>query len=389
MQLPAAGATIQHAPTSATPVSRHSKAAIEARHAVFERDALIRELIETYPDAVVLLDEHRQIVLANDEALRLFRYRSIEEVLGMRPGEALNCVHAGETADGCGSAQACRHCGLVHTVRSSQRQNQRIAADCCITSTVDGATFYEIRATASPVILDGTPVSLVVLKDVSAERQRRMLERLFFHDVLNTVSGLCGLAHALESEHLDAEDETLYRRWLVELTTNLEDEIQHHRALLLAERGEYPCEVSEVTLGPLLRELSALYCRHQSAAGRKIRIEEAEMLTIRTDASLLRRTLGNLLKNALEATPAGGTVRLDAREQGEEVCFTISNPGEIPVHIQPHLFHRFYSTKNGAGRGLGTYSAKLFGEKYLKGRLEFRTSARDGTAFLLSVPRSI
>ncbi|MCX6622201.1 MAG: ATP-binding protein [Acidobacteria bacterium] len=354
-----------------------------------ERDALIRELIRNYPDAVVLLNEHRQVVLANQEALRLFRQATLECAFGKRPGEALECIHSHDSPEGCGAGPSCRHCGLANAILSSWNRNQQTTGECSVTSSSDGATFYEMRVTASPLVLDGQPVTMAVLKDISAEKQRRVLERLFFHDVLNTVSGLCGLAQALQTDKLDNEEETLYRGWLVELTTNLEDEIQHHRALLLAERGEYVCNVSEVTLGPLLKELCALYCRHQSASGRTIRLEDPGMLTISTDAALLRRTLSNLLKNAIEATPTGGNVDVDARASRGEVCFTIRNPGTMPPEVSARLFHRFFSTKGEIGRGLGTYSAKLFGEKYLKGRLEFSSSEGDGTAFTLSVPRSL
>lgn len=364
------------------------RAAIEARQTALEGDSLAGELIQTYPDAVVVLDESRQILLANAEALSLCRLSDIRQMLGLHPCEALSCVHSdGSRWDG-RLHSTCNGCGLESAVAASRKQNRKVTSECSVASGGDSAAFHEIRVTASPAKLNGIPVSVVVMKDISGERQRRLLERLFFHDVLNTVSGLCGLAHALDGEQLDAEEETRYRGWLVELTTSLEEEIQHHRALLLAERDEYRGEISDVPVEPLFSELGALYSRHQSAAGRRIEIADAGALNIRTDAALLKRTLGNLLKNAIEATPPGETVRLSVTGQGDEVCFAVWNPGQIPEQIRPRLFHRFVTTK-GAGRGLGTYSARVFGEKYLKGKLEFRSSATEGTTFTLRVPRSI
>lgn len=349
----------------------------------------VREIVEKYPDAVIVLDADRRIRLANLEALGLFRQQSLACVLGKRPGEVLVCVHASETAEGCGATGSCGHCGLNGTILGSQRRKEKITGDCCIVSTTDGATLYEIRTTVAPLELPQGSMSLVVLKDISAEKQHRVLERLFFHDVLNTVSGLCGLANALESESLDSEEERLYRGWLVELTTNLEDEIQHHRALLLAERGEYQCHLAQVPLGPLLRDLGTLYGRHQSAAGRRVRLDDPGDLTVVTDAALLRRVLANLIKNAIEATPTSGTIRLAVTETAGGVSFAIQNPGEIPEEVAAHLFHRFFSTKGGHGRGLGTYSAKLFSEKYLKGKLDFQTGPETGTVFTLTIPRDL
>jgi sensor histidine kinase regulating citrate/malate metabolism len=48
------------------------------------------------------------------------------------------------------------------------------------------------------------------------------------------------------------------------------------------------------------------------------------------------------------------------------------------------LFRRSFSTK-GRGRGIGTYSMKLLGEKYLKGRVWFTSSPNAGTTFFIEV----
>jgi sensor histidine kinase regulating citrate/malate metabolism len=49
------------------------------------------------------------------------------------------------------------------------------------------------------------------------------------------------------------------------------------------------------------------------------------------------------------------------------------------------MFQRSFSTK-GSDRGLGTYSMKLLGERYLHGEVEFTTSQEEGTTFRLILP---
>jgi len=49
------------------------------------------------------------------------------------------------------------------------------------------------------------------------------------------------------------------------------------------------------------------------------------------------------------------------------------------------LFQRSFSSK-GSGRGLGTYSMKLFGEKYLDGEVSFESDRIKGTTFTISLP---
>ena len=57
------------------------------------------------------------------------------------------------------------------------------------------------------------------------------------------------------------------------------------------------------------------------------------------------------------------------------------NSGVIPSNIQNRIFQRHFSTKASVGRGLGTFSMKLFGEKYLKGKVSFLSSVEKGTTF--------
>jgi len=69
------------------------------------------------------------------------------------------------------------------------------------------------------------------------------------------------------------------------------------------------------------------------------------------------------------------------------VSFHVWNQGEIPEGIALRVFQRYFSTKHGTGRGLGTYSMKLLGERYLGGRVVFTTEAAAGTTFRCNLPR--
>ena len=106
-----------------------------------------------------------------------------------------------------------------------------------------------------------------------------------------------------------------------------------------------------------------------------------------TDPRLLTRVLGNMLKNALEATEEDGTVTICCEFSDGKVSFRVHNPSVMPNDVQLQIFHRSFSTKAQSGRGIGTYSMRLLGEHYLGGKIEFTSEASKGTIFTLALPR--
>jgi signal transduction histidine kinase len=105
-----------------------------------------------------------------------------------------------------------------------------------------------------------------------------------------------------------------------------------------------------------------------------------------SDPTILRRILGNLVKNALEAVRVGEEVVISVTGDAEQITFHVVNPGVIPDHIQRQLFTRSVSSKAALGRGIGTYSAKLFTERYLAGSIGFVSSGEQGTRFWITIP---
>lgn len=103
--------------------------------------------------------------------------------------------------------------------------------------------------------------------------------------------------------------------------------------------------------------LSRTYeCRLETDSG-----NGPEDLVIMSDYYLLRNILENLVKNAIEASPAGGVVTLGAKVLPDRFSMVVSNSGEIPEAIRGQFFAPYVTTKPG-GTGLGTYSARLLTE---------------------------
>jgi len=95
-----------------------------------------------------------------------------------------------------------------------------------------------------------------------------------------------------------------------------------------------------------------------------------------------------MIINAMEATEKNGIVRIWSENKNGKINFCVWNSQFIPPEISKRIFQRNFSTKFQAGRGIGTYSMKFFGEKILGGKVSFSSSKEDGTIFVLSLPLS-
>ena len=131
-----------------------------------------------------------------------------------------------------------------------------------------------------------------------------------------------------------------------------------------------------------------MYLKNEACDGKTIQASEVcEEIPLLTDIALLLRALGNLAKNALEATSPGGTVTVGCRSLTSDTAeFFVRNSACIPREFQLQIFNRSFSTK-GQGRGLGTYSAKLLTERFLDGKVGFTSTPREGTFFFVRLPK--
>jgi signal transduction histidine kinase len=355
-----------------------------ARRAVALGDlAGLTALLDAMPDWVMLLNEQRQIVFGN-RALRDFAgERAGGRLLGLRPGELLSCRQAGLAPSGCGTGEACRTCGSVNAILGALAGDS-VMRECRVSAAA--VTAYDLRIWASPFRWQTDHYALVVAVDIGNEKRREVLERIFFHDLLNTAGSLYGLSELIHSDPASAGE---FKDDLLETAETLVNEIRTQRLLLAAESNELPVSIRPAQSRHLLESALQGY-RHDSLAnGRHLAIApHSAAFTIHTDETLLHRVLGNLLKNALEASRPGDTVELGAAELADQFVFSCHNPQAIPREIQLQLFQRSFSTK-GPGRGIGTYSIRLLTERYLGGTVALTSAPETGTRFELSFPKTV
>lgn len=352
---------------------------------MFEKVEVLNKLLNVTSSMVAILNKERQIIYANKLFFKKLGAANLNTLIGKRPGEAVFCVHALESPGGCGTTQFCTVCGAVNAILESQKGVVSEKECRIMTSTQDA---LDLKVTATPYNWEGEEYTIFAIADISDEKRKQNLERAFFHDILNSAGGISGLTSVLELTE-DPVEMTEMARIINRGANNLIEEIKSQRLLNAAESGELVLTCKLVETVPFLIDLAEQYSQHEVIANKYLYIDkQAENIEFTTDISLLRRIVGNMIKNALEATMPGSAVTVSCSVSDTEVDFSVHNKSYISKDVQLQLFNRSFSTK-GVGRGIGTYSMKLFGEKFLKGKVSFESTREKGTTFFLKVPKRL
>ena len=373
----------QRLPTEFAPAER-----VEAQEIAFWvevlRDHPGVSMLDATPDGFVILNDKRQIVYANKAMCEMLgrTKETCQPVFGQRLGEALNCAHAAEESlYGCGTTQFCSQCGAVKSILTGLRG--RANTEECRVTNVDGDAF-DFRVHSTPWQFDGADFVMFVVQDISSEKRRRALERIFFHDVLNTAGVISTVLDMVSNNYVSYDemaDDLLFS------SGRLIDEIKSQQLLSAAENNDLSVLPRSILPYELLMNVARATSHYDFAQEIYLRVDaDPGFPAIESDQTLLSRVLVNMAKNALEASSAGETVTLSVTGEADSVVFAVHNAGYMPHEVQLQIFKRSYSTK-GRDRGLGTYSIKLLTERYLGGRAWFETDSQRGTTFKIALPR--
>lgn len=351
-------------------------------HARFMSGGHLTRILDESHALIMVLDDERRLVHCTRAVLDLVGAREVAELWGQRPGDFLHCVNAQES--GCGQGALCFECGALLGIRGGL-DGRHEETECSLTLlSGDRLQARELRVRAIPVILDGKPFVAISMQDWTHEKRCRSLEQVFLHDILNTVGAVKGILHFLRAD-MSGENRELLDTILPYFDLCV-DEISAQQKLLAAENNELRISLERFSLGQMLQGLANIHSQHALGRGRDIVVEMATTADeVISDRTIVHRMCMNLLKNALEATPEGGTVRLRGDVEAGSFRVSVHNPGTMSEDVRRHLFRRSFSTK-GPGRGLGVYSVHLLCTNYLQGRVWF-DSGESGTEFHLHIPQ--
>ena len=238
---------------------------------------------------------------------------------------------------------------------------------------------------------------VIIFRDLTGikrlEKERRHLVNMFAHDLKTPVVGMAGLVRRLlqgkagplsepQQNFLGIIDREM--RSLELLINNFLEFVRLDLRMLTplpsAMQVESECQEILTLLQPL-------------AEAKNIALKTGypqEVLVVQADPLLFRRTLENLLENAIKYSPPQTTVALEVQAQGQDVLFAVKDQGPgIPAEDLPHLFEIYYrgaAAGKEKGFGLGLATVKRIIDAH-GGRIWVESHPGEGSTFYFTLPR--
>ncbi len=365
------------------PAEKSKETELTTEIEIISTSPLMTGMLHSVSGLLAVLNENRQVISLNDSFMKMLGINDSKKTLGLRIGEVLQCVHAKEPPAGCGTTKFCSTCGAAIATVTSLSKDLPVERTCAL-STEKGAKEIDIAllVRAQPIKINQKSFLLLFLQDITQQEQRAALERTFFHDINNMLGMLVSASEMLVEDQPSQLSKTIHQA-----SIRLTKEVSIQRYLSQNEYSDFHPIWFKVNTKQILDELQSFFENHPAARGKKINIlKNFPSISFKTDISLLLRVLCNMTINALEATINKGVVKIWAEYENKLITFYVWNAQEIPQDIVFRIFQRNFSTKGEAGRGIGTYSMKLLGEKILGGQVSFTTSKIEGTTFKYAYP---
>lgn len=351
---------------------------------VVQKDRLAIAL-ECIGDGVVLADGNGRVMVMNSAALGLTAWPR-NEAVGSPLATVLRLQNRNGPSDS-GSIQEILAQGSswrdVHTLNSVSTLTDRYGLP------------HPVVAVATSTA-QRPPGTVVVFRDVSRELESERFERNFIsaisHELRTPLTVILGFLHLMVED--SDMPETTHREFLATVqqqTARLARIVEEILEFSRFEANGVPlkrvaCDPAAV-LEEAMRELAPLAAdKHQ-----ELRIDrQAAVPGIQADPLRLRSLIANLVGNAIKFTPPGGHIDVRLHADGHSLSIEVQDDGPgIPLADQPHLFQRFFRSRQPgvevAGTGLGLALVKEIATRH-GGSVAVQSQPGQGALFRATLP---
>jgi PAS domain S-box-containing protein len=336
----------------------------------------LQKVVDQLEDGIIFLTDDRRILFLN-KAAEVVLGRPAEQIQGWRLEEALHSSHPLRSL--LNDEEGDRRRGTTIVLRRDGRPREFIVsrfdvadAERSMGTMVLLKDLESIKTLRSLVSYSAKLAALGRLTSGVAHEVKNPLNAMTIH--LELIRERLGASAGGVQENLDVIGSEIKR-----LDRAVQGFLKFMRPQELA--------LGPVDLNGLLRGIEALLQPEWQSAGVRFDLDlETGLRTITADEELLRQAFLNILLNACQAMPKGGTVRATtALERGEDVRVTIADEGVgIPAEDLDKIFRLYYTSKaEGSGIGLSLVYRIV---QLHDGSVDVTSEVGRGTTFTVRLP---
>ena len=248
--------------------------------------------------------------------------------------------------------------------------------------------------------LGTTNISILILSDASEEKELEAMKVDFVsmaaHELRTPLTAIRGYTSLLQMHYGakfdDAAKEVLNK--LLISTGNLTNLIDNLLSVSRIERKSMGVEARPLDIVPIVKEIVQTFEQQAKTRKQTFSIHIPDKLPpVMIDPFRIGQVLINLISNAINYTPEGGSVDIAVSDDNSSVIITVKDTGEgIPQEAMPHLFTKFFrvsgSLEQGSkGTGLGLYITKSIVEMH-NGKIWAESEMGKGSTFAFSLPHA-
>lgn len=344
-----------------------------------------RNLLSSIGVGVVSIDRDEIVLTWNDAAERITNVPR-EKALGYKIEELVSHFRLPEEEQR----------ELVEIIRQPFRTGERYSRFKCVLHPRQRGEMY-FNFESSPLRApDGSVQGVVfVFEDVTHQVRMEMemqrvgqlaavgrLAATIAHELRNPLSSIRASAQHLRSEH--ADDPTLCE--FLNIIISEVDVMNTKTSEFLRFARPVEPVFQQVDLQELIDSTASFMKPYIGEQQIHIETDVPVPLLIQADPTQLKEALRNLIINAVQAMPGGGTLYLSAFPASDDtVCITVKDTGEgiAPEHLE-RIFTPFYTTK-AKGTGLGLAIVQKIIESH-RGSIEVRSEVGVGTEVRITLP---
>jgi signal transduction histidine kinase len=332
-------------------------------------NARFEAILDATDDGIIVWDEFWRVLLVNPAACRL---------LAEQPDELIASTHDDWEAQ-----------PLLAAVANAQEDQQiEFPGDRPRVGRCRNLRWQSDRASGHLTLISD------VTSQVELEKWREEMTSMLIHDLVSPLNSLVGGLEMAQEMLTEGEDQARVLEFMDMANRNgwvLLSMINSMLDINRLESGRTRLDYTPLQVNTLFEEVIGILANSAQAAKISVTTScEDDLPALLADHGMIRRTLTNLLDNALKFTPDGGKVVLMARREGDSIIrFSVADTGPgIPEAYRRKLFQRYSRVPGQEGRrrgtGLGLVFCRLVAEAH-HGRIWVEPGPEGGSVFHFTI----